>query len=111
MHIEEKCCKIDIGLFFLTIPASGRVKSGGNMDRSNRPLGREKNVTGGGAGVHRRGSGLGTGPVGGSSAFGGGNNGGPKRSGGGRGIGGIGLIGVIIMLLLGRGGGFFGGLQ
>ena len=79
------------------------------MDRSNRPLGREKNVTGGGAGVHRRGSGLGTGPVGGGSAFGGGNNGGPKRSGGGRGIGGIGLIGVIIMLLLGRGGGFLGG--
>ena len=34
-----------------------------NME-NNRPRGREKNVTGPGKGVHKRGSGLGTGPVG-----------------------------------------------
>ena len=36
------------------------------MDQNNRPRGREKNVTGTGKGVERKGSGLGTGPVGGS---------------------------------------------
>ena len=34
------------------------------MDNQNRPRGREKNVTGSSNGVHRRGEGLGTGPVG-----------------------------------------------
>ena len=34
------------------------------MDKTNRPKGREKNVTGQGAGVHRRGEGTGSGPVG-----------------------------------------------
>lgn len=39
------------------------------MDRENRPRGREKHVTGGGDGVHRRGSGLNTGgPVGGGNS-------------------------------------------
>ena len=37
----------------------------------NRPRSREKNVTGGSKGVKRRGTGLGTGPVGGSSSSGG----------------------------------------
>ncbi|MBR2764635.1 MAG: peptidase C11 [Blautia sp.] len=40
------------------------------MDKTNRPKGREKNVTGQGAGVHRRGEGTGSGPVGsGSNIF------------------------------------------
>ncbi len=43
------------------------------------PRGREKHVTGGGSGVHRRGSGLGTGPVG-SGSFAGGRR--PSSSGG-----------------------------
>ncbi len=38
------------------------------MDNRNRPRGRQKNVTGTGKGVHREGSGLGTGPVGGSGS-------------------------------------------
>ncbi len=81
----------------------------------NRPTGRQKNVTGRGKDIYRRGSGLGTGPVGGSrpgknsgggSPFGGnshrtGNSGGaPTRSSGG----GIKLILVILALLLGGGG-------
>ena len=35
----------------------------------NRPRSREKNVTSGGSGAHRRGDGLGTGPVGSSGSF------------------------------------------
>ncbi len=51
----------------------------------NRPRGRQKNVTGAGKGIKRRGSGLGTGPVGSS----GGHQGRPgKGSGSGGGIGG-----------------------
>ncbi len=45
------------------------------MDENNRPRKREKNVTGEGAGVHKRGEGLGTGPVGSGS----GNPGGAQR--------------------------------
>ena len=48
------------------------------------PRGRQSNVTGGGSGVHRRGSGLGTGPVG-SGSFGGGRK---TSSGSGTHIGG-----------------------
>ncbi|MCR5249497.1 MAG: peptidase C11 [Lachnospiraceae bacterium] len=70
---------------------------------ADRPRAREKNVTGGGAGVHRRGSGLGSGPVGGGQMPGGGG-GGPRRGGGGRGgLGG--LIVIVVLLLLGGGGG------
>ena len=36
----------------------------------NRPKGREKNVTGAGKGVNKRGSGLGTGPVGSTGSHG-----------------------------------------
>ena len=46
----------------------------------NRPRAREKHVTGPGAGVHRRGEGQGTGPVGSGSAFGG-DSGGSGSSG------------------------------
>ena len=41
----------------------------------NRPQGRRKNVTSGGSGAHRRGEGLGTGPVG-SGSYSGGQTGG-----------------------------------
>ena len=64
--------------------------------------GRKKNISGAGNGVHRRGSGLGTGPVGSGSAFSGGGSGGGQR-GPSRGPGG--LIVIILMLLLGGGGG------
>ncbi len=71
------------------------------MDK-NRPRGREKHVTSGGSGVHRRGQGLGTGPVGsGQSPLGGGSGGG-KRSGGGLPLP---LILVVLVVLLGGGGG------
>ncbi len=72
----------------------------------NRPRGRQKNVTGQGTGVHRRGEGLGTGPVGsgsGGSASGGRGQGGGKRSGGTR--GGLPLIALLLIALLGGGGG------
>lgn len=74
---------------------------------ANQPRSREKHVTGGGAGVHRRGSGLGSGPVGSGSFHGGGSSGnsggsGPNRSSGG---GMIKLIILILVLLFGGGGG------
>ena len=70
----------------------------------NRPVGRKKNVTEGGSGVHKRGEGLGTGPVGsgsgqssGSSSSGGG---GMKRS---KGISPLFLIIAAVMLFGGGG--------
>ena len=84
----------------------------------NRPRGRQKNVTGTGKGIKRRGSGLGTGPVGGSgrgAGIGGGaprpsggsfHSGGdrqPQRSGGGGGF--SKLIILLLVLLFGGGGG------
>ena len=91
----------------------------------NRPRGRQKNVTGQGKSVKRRGSGLGTGPVGssggyqgrpgrkvGSGGLGGGSNGnignsGPRttRSGGG-----LSKIIMILVILLFAGGGGIGSL-
>ena len=85
----------------------------------NRPRGRQKNVTGTGKGIKRRGSGLGTGPVGGAGrgqGIGGGPrpSGGssfnptsrPQRSNGSSSGGGFGkIIVLILMLLLGGGGG------
>ena len=73
----------------------------------NRPRGREKNVTGQSAGVHRRGDGLGTGPVGSQNGYAGrtGSSGGNvgKRAaiGGGGGI----LVLILGFLLLKGGGG------
>ncbi len=79
----------------------------------NRPVGRKKNVGTGGSGVHRRGDGLGTGPVGSSNGYSSNNgpsgNGGPQRSGGRSPLF---MIIVIAVLLLGGGGGltsFLGG--
>lgn len=84
----------------------------------NRPSGRKKNVTGTGADVHKRGDGLGTGPVG--QGFGSGNSlrpGGGSGNGSGSGatraaIGGGSILLIILMLFLSKGnlGGLLGGL-
>jgi hypothetical protein len=94
-------------------------------NNNNRPLGRKKNVTGQSAGVHRRGEGLGTGPVGnrpGGSARPGGSPGqggrqrndssGSQRSSGGFGLGKllpIIIIGAILIFGGGKLSGLFGG--
>ena len=83
----------------------------------NRPRGRQKNVTGSGKPIKRRGSGLGTGPVGGSgrgAGIGGGASrpsGGSFQSGGSRptqrssgNSGGLGKLIVLILVLLFGGG-------
>lgn len=67
----------------------------------NRPTGRQRKVLDGGMDVHKRGEGLGTGPVGsggrpGGSSSGGGN---PLRTGGGK----IGLVVIILILIFGGG--------
>ncbi len=81
--------------------------------------GRQKNVTGQGNGVHKRGDGLGTGPVGSGSGMpgssgpsgpsgnrpsGGGYSSGPTRAGGG---GMLKIIIIVAILVLGGGGGLF----
>lgn len=83
----------------------------------NRPSGRKKQVTGGGLGVHKRGDGLGTGPVGsgsrpggrkeGFSSNGGSGNGGKRASGGGPNL--LMLIVGIIAVLFGGGNFILGG--
>ncbi|MBQ2208122.1 MAG: hypothetical protein II413_13100 [Treponema sp.] len=87
-----------------------------------RPRGREKNVTEGGSGVHKRGDGLGTGPVGSSNGYNGHSNSSGGNSSGGYGgssghsggpsrgvkLGGGGLVAIIIFLVvqfLGKGSG------
>lgn len=66
--------------------------------KQNRPRARQKNVTSGGSGVHRRGSGLGTGRVGSTDHSGGSSSGGGvKRAAAG---GGGGLILLLIALFL-----------
>ncbi|MCR5764001.1 MAG: hypothetical protein K6G00_11530 [Treponema sp.] len=76
------------------------------MDQK-RPRGREKHVTNNSTGVHKRGEGLGTGPVGSSGGYAGrkgssGGSGGGKRAAGG---GSLGLIVIAVLyLLFGRGG-------
>ena len=79
----------------------------------NRPRGRQRNVTGQGKQIKRRGSGLGTGPVGSSGGYGGrpgGNSGGGSiRNSGGNvtrsGDGFSKIIMILLVLLLGGGGG------
>ena len=80
------------------------------MDQK-RPRGREKDVTSGGSGAHRRGDGLGTGPVGSGSYSGqsSGGGGGAKRAAVGGG-GGLAIIIFIVMMLLKGGGGGAGDL-
>ena len=77
------------------------------MDRK-RPQGRQKFVTGNSKGVHRRGSGLGTGPVGTGQA--GGSSGGGRASGGGSGRSPLMLIIILVIALLGGGGGLLSSL-
>lgn len=76
----------------------------------NRPRSREKHVTDGSKGVHRRGEGLGTGPVGSGNRYDSKNNGsgGKRSSGGGMGRSPFSLIIVLIIALLG-GKSFLGG--
>ncbi|MBE6862732.1 MAG: peptidase C11 [Ruminococcus sp.] len=72
-----------------------------------RPRSREKNVTSGGKGVHRRGSGLGSGPVGSKSpSSGGSGRSTAKRAaiGGGIGLPTIVVIGLVIFNMLKSGG-------
>lgn len=75
---------------------------------NKRPRARQKNVTSGGSGVHRRGSGLGTGPVG-SGKINSGKTGGSgmKRAavGGGIGLPTLLIIGFAIMKMIGGGNG------
>ncbi len=72
------------------------------MNNNNRPRAREKHVTSGGTGVHRRGEGLGTGPVGEGNQSGksSGIGTGTKAAAGG---GGAALLIAIIVLLFGGG--------
>ncbi|MBQ3671023.1 MAG: hypothetical protein II921_06045 [Treponema sp.] len=67
------------------------------MDQKNRPEGREKHVTNNSSGVHKRGDGLGTGPVGSSNGYSGKNSG--KGGGGGKRAMGGGSILVIVAIL------------
>ena len=77
---------------------------------NNRPRARQKYVTGGSKGVKRRGSGLGTGPVGGgrpSGSTGGGSyNSGTRSSGGKSKL--LYIVIAVVVLLLGGGGGLAG---
>ena len=78
----------------------------------NRPQGRRKNVTSGGSGAHRRGEGLGTGPVGSGSYSGGstgGSGSGAKRAAaGGGGLITLLVIGFFIFKMMSGGGGGLG---
>ncbi len=77
------------------------------MDQK-RPRGRDTHVTNNSTGVHKRGDGLGTGPVGssggygkpGSGSSGGGHSGGGSHGGGVRAVGGGGIGLIVIMLVL-----------
>ena len=82
-----------------------RERNGMSADQ-NRPRGRERNVTGPGKTVHKRGDGLGTRPVGsaGGHSGGGQGSGGGTWGTGGRG-GGVKLILLLLAVLLGGGGG------
>ena len=74
------------------------------MDPNKAPRGREKNVTSGSSGVHRRGEGLGSGPVGSTGGHsGGGHSAGTRAAAGGG--GGIALLVIGYLLLKGCGGG------
>ena len=70
----------------------------------NRPTGRKRNVLDGGMDVHKRGEGLGTGPVGSGGRPGGSSGGGsPLRSGGGK----LAIIAIVLLLLFGGGSSLF----
>ena len=72
---------------------------------NNRPRGREKHVSGPAKTVQKRGSGLGSGPVGDAGGYKERESSSPSRSTGTRGGGGVKLIALLLVLLLGGGGG------
>ncbi len=75
------------------------------MDNRNRPRARQKTYSNDGKGAYRRGSGLGTGPVGGG--FSGGSSGGGrgvKRAAIGGGGGLLAIIAIVVMLFFNKGG-------
>ena len=79
-------------------------------DNQNKPRGRQRNITGQGKSVYKRGDGLGTGPVGNQSGYSGrpGTAGQPSGTGGQRSTragGRSSLIAILLALLLGGGGG------
>ncbi len=81
------------------------------MERK-RPEGRQKYVTNNSKGVHRRGEGLGTGPVGNTGKAGGtGGSGGGNRTTRSGGMSPMMLIIVALVVMLGGGGGIFGALN
>ncbi len=71
----------------------------------NRPTGRQRKVLDGGMDVHKRGEGLGTGPVGSGGRPEGpsGGGGGPLRSGGSK----LALVAIVLLLLFGGGSSLF----
>lgn len=74
------------------------------MDNRNRPRARQKTHSNDGKGAYRRGSGLGTGPVGGGSYSGGSSSGrGIKRAAAGGGSGLLVIIAIVIMLFFNKG--------
>ena len=81
----------------------------------NRPRGRQKNISGGGKSIYKRGSGLGTGPVGSSGGYSGRPSGGgfgrgsrgPRNTRGGGGLGKLILLGLVVLF---GGGGSIGSL-
>lgn len=75
------------------------------MDNRNRPRARQKTHSSDGKGAYRRGSGLGTGPVGGGSySSGSGSRRGIKRAAAGGGSGLLVIIAIVIMLFFNKGG-------
>ena len=66
------------------------------MDNNNRPRARQKNYQSGGSGVHKRGSGLGGGPVGSGSGGGSSSGGGPSRAA----LGGGGSLLIVIAIVV-----------
>ncbi len=78
---------------------------------NERPRGREKNITGQGKSVYRRGEGTGTGPVGNTGGYSGRTGGSSGGHGPGpRSIGGLGIVALIVIFLLRGGlGGLLGG--
>lgn len=67
------------------------------MDQKNRPRSREKNYVSGGGNVYKRGSGLGTGPVGNGSRPNGGSGGGGNKAG--KVGGGFGFFIIVIVII------------
>ena len=85
--VKRRACETRLAVFHSAGVSHHSCPKGVSMDRNNVPKGREKNVSGKSADVHRKGQGLGTGPVGNSGGFGGA---GGKRPTGGMNLGSLG---------------------